>query len=691
MSEFQFRALDIPSQVVLIIDDNAGNLATLSDYLMEYDFEVLIARSGEQGLLRAQLAQPDLILLDIVMPGMDGFETCRRLKANPDTQAIPVIFLTALAETEHKIKGFQLGAVDYITKPLQREEVLARVFTHLRLHAMTERLEHTVLARTAELQQINYRLQQEIAERERAEAALRESEAKYRHLVEYANDGFVIVQDGRIAYGNQYLTKLCGLSIEEVLGRPFSEFVISDEVPKLTDHYARRTGGETLPQVYESVIRHRDGHSIEVELNVSLTTYEGRSAEQVIVRDITTRKQAEIERARLLAQIQQQDRLAAIGQLAAGIIHDFNNIMATIILYAQMTARSREISDQVRERMATINQQAQHASNLIRQLLDFSRKAEIEPRPLDVLPFLIQQVQLFKRTLPENIDITLISEPGAYRVSADPTSIQQMLMNLVVNARDAMPEGGELQFRLAHCYVDEANAPPIPNLDVGDWICLEVSDTGIGMSPEVLAHLFEPFFTTKPLGKGTGLGLMQVRSIITAHHGEVAVTSEVGHGTTFTFYLPALVAAVQESSLATEVPLIQGEGALILVVEDDAEARRALVESLKFLNYHTLEAVNGEHALTVLAQHRAEVALILTDIVMPSMGGLALVQALRERQWTKPVLLVTGHSLWNELNSLQPTFPVDWIFKPPTVDILATKIARLLGRATIRLSDSTCS
>lgn len=684
MSEPQVRpfALDIPPQTVLIIDDNASNLATLSDYLMEYDFEVLVARTGEQGLLRAQLAQPALILLDIVMPGMDGFETCRRLKADPSTQAIPVIFLTALTETENKVKGFQLGAVDYITKPLQREEVLARVFTHLRLHAMTERLEQTVQARTAELQQTNQRLQEEIVERERAEAALRESEAKYRHLVEYANDGILIVQDGRIAYANRYLTQLCGFSLEEALTRPFSEFIAPDELSKLTEYYYRRMAGETLPQVYESAIRHRDGHIIEVELNVSLTTYEGRPAEQVIVRDITTRKQAELERARLLAQIQQQDRLAAIGQLAAGIVHDFNNIMATIVLYAQMTARASDISDRIRERMETINQQAQHATNLIRQILDFSRKAEIETRPLDLLPFLTQQVQLFRRTLPENIAITLIAKPGAYRVNADPTSIQQMLMNLVVNARDAMPEGGELQLRLAHCYVggDDADDPPLPNLATGDWIQFDVADTGVGIPPEVRVHLFEPFFTTKPLGKGTGLGLMQVRSIIAAHHGEIAVNSEVGRGATFTFYLPALVSSVEASALATEPSLLLGDGALVLVVEDDASARRALVESLKFLNYRTLEAVNGKEALAVLAQRGAEVALILSDVVMPLMGGMALVQTLRERQWDKPVLLLTGHPLRDELETQQHTFPLDWMTKPPTVDMLATKIARLLGR-----------
>ncbi|MBN2389275.1 MAG: response regulator [Anaerolineae bacterium] len=681
MSDSQIRTFtfDIPPQTVLIIDDNANNLATLSDYLTEYDFEVLIARTGEQGLLRAQFARPALILLDIVMPGMDGFETCRRLKANPDTQAIPVIFLTALTETGQKVKGFQLGAVDYITKPLQREEVLARVFTHLRLHAMAEHLEQIIQARTMELLETNRQLQEEIAERERIVAALRDSEMKYRHLVEYANDGIAILQDECIAYCNRYLADLSGYSLAEAIGHPFSEFFAPGEFPKLNDYYRRRMAGEAVPQVYESVMRCRDGRYVEVELNVSLTTYVDRPAEQVIVRDITARKQTEAERERLLSQIQQQDRLAAVGQLAAGVVHDFNNIMATITLYAQIAARTPGIPEHIRERMLTISQQAQHATNLIRQILDFSRKAEIEPTTLDLLSFLEEQVQLFKRTLPENINITFHSVPAEYHVNADPTSIQQMLMNLVVNARDAMPEGGELQLRLAHCHVADGDTPPIPQLSAGDWIQVDVSDSGMGMPEEVRAHLFEPFFTTKPLGKGTGLGLAQVRSIVTVHHGEITVASEVERGTTFTFYLPALTSSVEESALATEPSLIQGEGALILVVEDDASARTALVESLEFLDYRTLEAINGEEALTVLTQRGAEVALILSDIVMPSMGGMALVAALRERQWDKPVLLVTGHPLYDELAALQHTFPVDWITKPPTVDMLAVKVARMLG------------
>jgi two-component system cell cycle sensor histidine kinase/response regulator CckA len=672
-------ASHIPSQTVLIIDDNANNLSTLSDYLLEYSFEVLIARDGEQGIARAQLVHPDLILLDIVMPGIDGFETCRRLKADPDTQAIPIIFLTALSDTEHKVKGFQLGAVDYITKPLQREEVLARVLTHLRLHALTNRLEQTVHARTVELMEVNRQLQEEIAERERVEAALRDSEAKYRQLVEYANDGIVILQRELIMYSNRYLLELTGYTLEEVQGRPFSDFIASDALAKLIDHYERHLAGEDISPIYESVLCCRDGRHIEVELNLSVTTYEGGPAEQVTIRDITARKQVEAERERLMAQIQQQDRLAAVGQLAAGIVHDFNNIMATITLYAQVAARAPEITDRIRERMLIINQQAQHATNLIRQILDFSRKAEIEPTPLDLLSFLERQVQLFQRTLPENITITLHNEPGTYQVSADPTSMQQMLMNLVVNARDAMPEGGKLQFRIAHCHVVDGDTPPIPQLGVGDWIRIDVADSGMGIPEEVHAHLFEPFFTTKPLGKGTGLGLAQVRSIVAAHCGEISVASEPGRGTTFTFYLPALASSMAESSLATEAALTRGDGALILVVEDDASARGALVESLRFLGYRALGAVNGEEALNALAQRGTEVALILSDIVMPSMGGVALVQALRERQWKKPVLLVTGHPLRDELKALEQLSPVDWISKPPTIDMLAAKVARLLG------------
>ena len=206
MTKRNSAAPDVQTQTILIIDDNPNNLATLTDYLAEYDFEVLIARNGERGIERAQFVCPDLILLDIVMPGMDGFETCRRLKSDPRTESIPVIFLTALTETEHKVESFKVGAVDYITKPLQREEILARVLTHLRLRALNERLEQQVRDRTD---------------------ALHESEAKYRNLVENANDGIAIVQQGLLKYANRYLTDIAGLPLDAAINRPFTEFVLS--------------------------------------------------------------------------------------------------------------------------------------------------------------------------------------------------------------------------------------------------------------------------------------------------------------------------------------------------------------------------------------------------------------------------------------------------------------------------------
>ncbi|HNT74665.1 MAG TPA: response regulator [Anaerolineae bacterium] len=293
MTEQPLATPGTPAPTILIVDDNANNLATLSDYLLEYDFEILIARSGDQGLARAQVTHPAMILLDIVMPGMDGFEVCRRLKADAATQDIPVIFLTALGETEHKVKAFQLGAVDYITKPLQREEVLARVLTHLRLRALTGELEHTVQARTAELVQVNRQLQYEITERERAEAALRDSEIKYRNLVEHANDGVVIVQDEILQYCNSALAKLQGYAVEEMLGRPIGDFVAPDALSRLRENQRRRRAGELVPQTYELAILHKDGHVLPVELNVGQTIYQGQPADQVFIRDIAARKQME--------------------------------------------------------------------------------------------------------------------------------------------------------------------------------------------------------------------------------------------------------------------------------------------------------------------------------------------------------------------------------------------------------------
>ncbi len=399
----------------------------------------------------------------------------------------------------------------------------------------------------------------------------------------------------------------------------------------------------------------------------------------LVIKDVT--REREIQ-----AQLQQQERLAAVGQLAAGIAHDFNNIMASIVLYAQIVGRSQVLSERDRERMTLIVQQTLYASRLIQQILDFSRRSVLERHPLDLLPLFKEQVKLLEQTLPEQIGIELDYGQDVYAVHADPTRMQKMLTNLVVNARDAMLDGGDLRIRLNRIVIKRDQTPPLPEMDAGEWIRLTVSDTGTGIPPNVLPHIFEPFFTTKQPGEGSGLGLAQVYGIVGLHEGYMDVETQVGEGTTFTIYLPALdVRSIAPSSfdIAT-VP--QGRGEVILVVEDDAALRTALTEILEFLNYQTLEAANGQEALALIEAHGKQIALVLSEMAMSGMGGIALFRALRERErhlpWQTPVVLLTTHPMDKEFEDLQEqgvsTCWYNTLTKPPSFEQLAQALAKAL-------------
>jgi two-component system, cell cycle sensor histidine kinase and response regulator CckA len=286
----------------------------------------------------------------------------------------------------------------------------------------------------------------------------------------------------------------------------------------------------------------------------------------IMLRDITQERQNQIR-------IQMQERLATVGQLAAGIAHDFNNIMAAILVYTDLLHKDLEITPPARERLDIIQQQVQRASSLIRQILDFSRRSVIEQSMLDLLPFVKELDKLLGRVLPETIRLDLVYQPGMYLVNADPTRLQQVFMNLAVNARDSMPEGGILRFELSRLSLDPADTPPSPYVPAGDWILITVSDTGIGIPPDVLPHIFEPFYTTKPVGQGTGLGLAQAYGIIKQHEGYIDVHSLTGEGTTFEIYLPALPLPQLSSPEPLESLEKNGQGEVILVVEDDAVTR----------------------------------------------------------------------------------------------------------------------
>jgi signal transduction histidine kinase/CheY-like chemotaxis protein len=403
-----------------------------------------------------------------------------------------------------------------------------------------------------------------------------------------------------------------------------------------------------------------------------LRSEDGQEGWVLVLRDVTQERENQ-------TRTQMQERLATVGQLAAGIAHDFNNIMAAIVVYADLLLMDPMLSKSSRDRLTIIQQQVQRAASLIRQILDFSRRSVMEQSDLDVLPFVKELDKLLGRVLPETIRLELTYSPGAYLVKADPTRLQQAFMNLALNARDAMPLGGVLHFGLSRFHLEPDETPPVPDLSCGNWIRIEVRDTGKGITPEVRPHIFEPFFTTKPIGQGTGLGLAQVYGIIKQHGGSIDVLSQVGIGTSFVIYLPALALPTDlytsEGSLPEEN---QGQGETILLVEDDWAARNALECLLTTQNYRVLSATNGNEALQIYTQAYETVQLVVSDIVMPEMGGVELYHALRARRPGLKVLFITGHPLSEENQSLLEEGQVSWLQKPFSVHEFGQAVRRLI-------------
>ena len=391
----------------------------------------------------------------------------------------------------------------------------------------------------------------------------------------------------------------------------------------------------------------------------------------LVIRDVT--QEREIQR-----RTQQQERLVALGQLAAGVAHDFNNIMTTILLYTQMSLNAPDLPTQTRQRLETVSRQAYRATDLVQQILDFSRRAVLERRPMDLTSFLKEAVKLLERIVPESIKIRLTYGADEYTVHADPTRLQQAIMNLALNARDTMPEGGELRIELERVQVKSHKEPPLPEMAAGEWVQIRVTDTGNGIPPNVLPHIFEPFFTTKEVGQGTGLGLAQVYGIVKQHGGHIDVSTEVGAGSTFTLYLPALLASPPEVAVLETPTYVQGQGETVLVVEDNAALREALTDTLEVLNYQVLKAADGREALNILEQRAEEVALVLSDLVMPEMGGQALFHAMRQRGLTLPVVMLSGHPMEHELEELQAQGLAGWMLKPPDLEQLSQLLARAL-------------
>jgi two-component system cell cycle sensor histidine kinase/response regulator CckA len=550
----------------------------------------------------------------------------------------------------------------------------------------------------------------DITERKRAEEALRESERKIRGIIEQSIDGIMLAnEEGLIIEWNRGQEQLTGQTRSEVMGRPLWDVMFEVVIPErknleiyeqfknVLDTFFETGHWSHLNQISEIEMLRLDGVRRIIQLVIFPIKTDKGFMLGSISRDVTQHRQAEDELreskdrleealARLKTtqqQVVQQERLAAVGQLAAGIAHDFNNLLTTIIGFAELLRVDPAIPEAAQADLARISKQGQRGAHLVRQILDFARQSIRQPQLMDLVPFVKEVARFLERTIREHIRLSLKVEVAELPVKADPAQLQQMLANLALNAQDALPGGGELKLCLSRYSLEPGQPPAYVDLPPGEWAVISVSDSGPGIAEDLLPRIFEPFFTTKQPGEGSGLGLAQVYGIVKQHEGYIDVTSQPGAGTTFTVYLPLAVinSAAQE---VTSPEIHRPTSELILLVEDQPDVLVVSQAMLQRLGYRVLAAGDGQQALELYDHHAAEIALVLTDMLMPQMDGMVLFKELKSRNPAIKVVLMTGYPLKSE--EAQQFFSqgiVDWLQKP----MLLNQLAHVISQAVHGASD----
>ena len=909
---------------ILIIDDNAESLRLLHALLSEQGYSVRVATNGTMALESARSKRPDLILLDIRMPDIDGYEVCKRLKSSDATKDVSVIFVSVGIEALDKVKAFAVGGVDYITKPYKAEEVLARVRAHLtishlqqQLRSINEELEARIRERTADLARANESLQTEIAERtqaeeslrkthndlqatmnaipdilfevdgdghiynfnvrkdqllylspddflgktvtevmpeeaakiimsaiaeaqekgfhcgavysldmpegrqwfelsianregnsdgyerlialvrditdriraeealraerdklksifetmddgvyivnqdydieyvnpvltaefgppggrkcyayfhgreevclwcknpdvfagktvrwewysgkndrtydlidtplrnadgtiskleifrditerKRAEESLRESEKKFRSIIEQSNDAIYILYNDRFDLINRRFTELTGITIEETENPDFNLLdTLTSESRALVEERKRMwASGVKPPGVYEFTLIHKNGKRHHVQASVTEIDYRDVKAILGILRDISEQKVLE-------DQLRQAQKIESIGHLTGGIAHDFNNLLTPIIGHTELAMMKLDPSEPLYDDLREIKETAIRASELTRQLLAFSRKQVLDVKMVDLNRLIENFRKILRRTIREDVKIEIKYGSPIGLVQVDVSQIEQILLNLLVNAQDAMPAGGIITVETESVELDQEYANSHTAVTPGQYVMLAVSDTGEGMDEDTVRKIFDPFFTTKKVGKGTGLGLSMVYGIVKQHGGNIWVYSEPGKGTTFKIYLPVVEGESAKSvDSSQDIGRYHGAGT-ILVVEDQEQVRMIAARILRAHGYTVHVASNGDEAVSIVKDQKLSIDLLLTDVIMPNMNGPELYGLLSRIYPDLKVLYMSGYTQNVISHHGVLKEGIDFIQKPLRVEALERKVKEVLER-----------
>jgi PAS domain S-box-containing protein len=678
-------------QRALIVDDIAENLAYLEALLKGNGFEVQSARNGAEALELARAAAPSLVISDILMPKMDGYTLCREFKADGRLARVPFVFYTATyTGPKDEALGLKLGAARFIVKPQEPDllmdllrGVLAEAGGPGEPRAQPSPEQAAELARDYD-EVVSRKLEKKLAELERANKALRESRQLIDAIVE--NVPLMVflkeAKELRFVLFNRAGEELLGRRREELLGKTDLDLFPPEQAAAFMARDREVLESGRPLDVPEEPILTADGERLLHTRKVCIQGADGVTRYLLgLSEDITERKRAESEHARLEEEHRATQKMEAIGSLAGGIAHDFNNLLSVILSHTEFAVDAIPEGHPVRDDLLEVIRSGGRAAALTRQLLAFSRKQVLQPvlvRPSQIVEGM---EGMLRRLLGEDVELRKVLAPDTGVVLADPGQLEQVLMNLVANARDAMPRGGKLTIETANAELDEGHAARHAAVRSGPYVMLAVTDTGQGMDPRTQERIFEPFFTTKEKGKGTGLGLSTVYGIVKQSGGCIWVYSEPGRGTTFKVYLP------REAATATAPHPAQRQGPsrstgseTILLVEDDAVLIKVAKRMLTGAGYSVLSARDGEEGLRVAAAFPGVIHLLATDVIMPRVGGKELATELVRLRPGLKILFMSGYTEDAILQHGVLGAGTHLIAKPFTVSELTQKVREVLDR-----------
>lgn len=627
---------------ILHLEDDRNDAELLRALLLAEwpDCEITLVGDRTAFLDALQPGGHDLILSDFKLPGFSGLEALQlALERTPDT---PFLFVSGTIGEDLAIEAVQAGAADYVLK-----DRLKRLPTAVQ-RALRENNERRI--------------------RRRTEALLHE-QAEY---INRARDAIVVTNlEDCITFWNDGAERLSGWQREEVRGRPMIGLIAPGQDERVKS--IRRLVDEAGAWQGEIKIQTKSGRPLELDLRVTLLRdTAGRPTGRLnIGTDITETK-------KLQEQFFRAQRLESLGMLAAGIAHDLNNVLTPILMAGPML-RIRATDPLDLRLLETLEHSAERGTSLVRQILAFAHGTTGEPRLLQIKHLVRDIIVLIEESFPKSIQLEQSIPNDLWPVSANPTQIHQVLLNLCVNARDAMPNGGTLRLAMSNRRLDATQAAAIPGARPGPFMVIEVHDNGSGIPPEVFAHIWEPFFTTKGEGKGTGLGLSTVRGIVENHQGFITLQTTVGAGTTFEIYLPAAESdvAVSHETRAPFAP--RGDGELLLLVDDETANRDVAQATLARQGYRVLAAASGAEAVSMFIPRVDEIQLLITDVHMPTIDGAALSHILRRFRPGLKILALSGLSRSTAAETEKPEeFASDFLAKPFKPEALLTKVHALL-------------